>query len=79
MFLVYLKTINVIKNQSTKYYYYAFIVYLRGDRGISGAIHRKSNIKFPEEKKRNKVEKQTSLYWFLLNKLWLSIIFQRKN
>lgn len=40
------------KNQSTKCYYYAFIVYLRGDMGISGAIHRKSNIKFSEEKKR---------------------------
>lgn len=26
-------------------------MYLRGDMGISGPIHRKSNIKFPEEKK----------------------------
>lgn len=63
MFLIYLETINVIKNQSTKYYYYAFIVYLRGDRGISGAIHRKSNIKFPEEKKE---EQSTETDFFIL-------------
>lgn len=54
MFLVYLKTINIWLNEksNTKYYYYAFAVYLKGDTCISGDIQRKPNIKFSEKKKR---------------------------
>lgn len=49
---VYLKTINVIKNQSTKYYYYAFIVYLREVTGAFLELYIENLILSSLEEKR---------------------------